>query len=415
MSSPALLQVTGLGKSYRKYSSEWQRIASWFGVQTHPCVDEWVLRDVTFSITHGESIGIIGVNGAGKSTLLKIITGTLTPTEGEVHLNGSIGSILELGMGFSHEMTGRQNAFHAAGLMGIPRKTIVETMTEIERFAEVGNYFDKPLRTYSSGMNMRLAFAVATAFNPKILVVDEALSVGDAYFQHKCFARIRALKNAGTSLLLVTHDPSIVKTVCDRALLLDRGSIIKMGTPDRVLEHYHALIAEKEKNLEQKQQVLAEKQQQMRYGDRRAYIDQVLLMSSDGLCTQTFRVGEQAHIQCDIVFEEPIDSPTIGILIRDHLGNDVFGTNTFYENPITNVVKAGSRLQVLFSLPLNIGLGTYSLTVAVHAHNNHHAENYDWWDRVLIFKVFPGQHEPFVGGTYLPVSVKVVEEEHVSS
>ena len=240
------LRVEGVGKAYRVWGSEWLRAASWFGLPTRPREEHWVLRDVSFSIAPGEAVGVIGQNGAGKSTLLKLITGTAQPTEGRVTRTGRVAAILELGMGFNQDLTGRQNAFHSAGLMGYSQEQIAEAMPEIEAFAEIGEYFDEPVRTYSSGMQVRVAFAVATAFTPDLLIVDEALAVGDSYFQHKSFDRMRRFREEGTSIMLVSHSPSDVKALCDRVILLDKGQVLKDGAPDEVIDFYNALIARKE-------------------------------------------------------------------------------------------------------------------------------------------------------------------------
>jgi lipopolysaccharide transport system ATP-binding protein len=194
------LCVENLGKAYRRYASEWQRVLSWCRAGFAPEEEKWVLRNLTFSVVPGEAVGIIGQNGAGKSTLLKLITGTARPTEGRIHISGRIAAMLELGMGFNPELTGRQNAYHAAGLMGHSLADIERVMPEIEAFAEIGEYFDQPVRIYSSGMQARLAFSVATAFRPDLLIVDEVLSVGDSYFQHKSFGKIRQFKDEGTSV-----------------------------------------------------------------------------------------------------------------------------------------------------------------------------------------------------------------------
>ena len=198
--SEFLLTVRELGKSFRDYGSEWRRFAAWFGLRVRIKSENWVLRDISFSVAPGESIGIVGQNGAGKSTLLKLITGTMKATTGTVAVHGRIAAILELGMGFDPDLSGRANVYHSAGLMGFSRRAIDGVIVDVETFAEIGEYFDEPARTYSSGMQMRVAFAVATAFRPDILIVDEALSVGDAYFQHKCFKRIREFREQGTSL-----------------------------------------------------------------------------------------------------------------------------------------------------------------------------------------------------------------------
>jgi lipopolysaccharide transport system ATP-binding protein len=215
-----LLSVANVGKSFRKYKSDWHRFANWFGLKIKPVKEHWVLRHINFDVNAGEAIGIIGQNGAGKSTLLKILTGTLQVNEGNILTNGRIAAILELGMGFNPDLSGRQNVFNSAGLMGFSAEQIAKSMPDIEAFAEIGTYFNQPVRVYSSGMQMRVAFAVATAWRPEILIVDEALSVGDSYFQHKCFARIREFQEHGTSLMLVSHDLNAIQSLCSRAILL---------------------------------------------------------------------------------------------------------------------------------------------------------------------------------------------------
>jgi lipopolysaccharide transport system ATP-binding protein len=213
MSEP-ILCVDNLGKAYQSYGSEWRRMLSWFGAPVKPVEERWVLRHVNLSIQPGEAVGIVGQNGAGKSILLKLITGTLRPTEGSMRIHGRIAAILELGMSFNPEFTGRRNVYHVAGLMGFSQEEIKKVMPEIESFAEIGAYFDEPVRTYSSGMQVRVMFAVATAWRPEILIVDEALSVGDTYFQHKSFNRIREFQEMGTTLLIVSHDRSSIQTLC---------------------------------------------------------------------------------------------------------------------------------------------------------------------------------------------------------
>ncbi len=407
--SDSILKVSGVGKSFRRYKAEWQRILTWFGIGKKRAVDQWVLRDISFSIAPGEAIGIIGKNGAGKSTLLKLITGTLRATEGDIQVKGRIAAILELGMGFNLEFTGRQNAFFSAGLLGFSRKEIEHAMPEIEAFAEIGDYFDKPMRTYSSGMQVRVAFSIATAFRPEILIIDEALSVGDAYFQHKCYTKIRGFQKSGMTLLFVSHEPGAVKTLCDRAILLDKGKVIKDDVPNKVLDYYNALITHKENKSDIHQFAPSNSLSQTRSGNYQARIDRVELINSDDNPTRVFQVGEQARILCEVSFEEEIDSPTIGIVIRDRLGNDIFGTNSFCSNHSRKAFKKGEQLHAIFSLPLNIGEGTYSLTVAIHAHDTHLSENFDWWDCALIFQIVPGPNNPFIGVAYLSSTVQINE------
>src|SRR5450755_346142 len=216
------VRVTQLGKAYKQYPTRWSRLAEWivpFAPPRHTL--KWVLKDVNFHVAVGEAVGIIGINGAGKSTLLKLITGTAAPTAGSIAMTGRAVALLELGMGFHPDFTGRQNAFMAGQLIGLRTEEIEAITPEIEAFAEIGDYIDQPVRVYSSGMQMRLAFSVATVKRPDILIVDEALSVGDAYFQHKSFERIREFKRQGTTLLLVSHDKTAIQSICDRAILLD--------------------------------------------------------------------------------------------------------------------------------------------------------------------------------------------------
>ncbi len=249
----AALSVEGIGKAFNKYPHESLRVLSWLGFSTPSVIRKWVLQDISFALQPGEAVGLIGLNGAGKSTLLKVITGTLKPTTGRVHINGRVAAILELGMGFHPELTGRQNVYHVAGLMGYTQQRIDGFINEVHAFSEIGDYFELPVRVYSSGMQARLAFAVATAERPEILIVDEALSVGDAYFQHKSFDRIRQFTRQGTTLLLVSHDKQAIQSICNRAILLDGGTVAMEGEPDVVMDYYNALLA-----AHQDQQIVAD-------------------------------------------------------------------------------------------------------------------------------------------------------------
>jgi lipopolysaccharide transport system ATP-binding protein len=241
------IQVSGLGKAYKSYPNQWSRLAEWV-LPSHKSKHQlhWVLKDVAFHLRAGEAVGIVGANGAGKSTLLKLLTGTTRPTAGRISISGRVAALLELGMGFHPDFTGRQNAMMGGQLLGLSVEEILKLMPDIEAFAEIGEYIDQPVRTYSSGMQMRLAFSVATARRPDILIVDEALSVGDSYFQHKSFERIREFRRGGTTLLIVSHDRTAIQTICDRAILLEGGLLVKEGLPVDVLDYYNALMAEKD-------------------------------------------------------------------------------------------------------------------------------------------------------------------------
>lgn len=223
------LRVYNLGKVYKRYPNDRARLLEWLYPARPRHQQYWVLRGISFEVAPGEAIGLIGNNGAGKSTLLKMVVGTTQPSEGQVDLGGRVAALLELGMGFHPQFSGRQNAYMSGQILGFSGAQMTKLMPEIEAFAEIGDYLDQPLRTYSSGMQVRLAFSVATAVRPEILIVDEALSVGDAYFQQKSFDRIRQFRDAGTTLLIVSHNPSTVKTLCSRALLLDEGLVVGTG------------------------------------------------------------------------------------------------------------------------------------------------------------------------------------------
>ncbi|NAT17199.1 ABC transporter ATP-binding protein [Pseudomonas syringae] len=401
----SLLSVKNLGKAYRVYASEFQRIARWFGIPTKPSEEHWVLKHISFSIEPGEAIGIVGQNGAGKSTLLKMITGTLQPTEGNVQVNGRIAAILELGMGFTPDLTGRQNVFHAAGLMGFSGEQINEVIDEIEAFAEIGEYFDEPVRTYSSGMQMRVAFAVATAIRPEILIVDEALSVGDSYFQHKSFDRIREFQQQGTTLLIVSHDRGSIQALCNRAILLEKGTVIKDGKPEEVMDFYNALIAEKENATVQLRE-LEDGSVQTRSGSGEATIGPVSLHNAVGERIEYVSVGEPVSLRINAQVNSAIPELVVGYLIKDRLGQPVYGTNTHHMGCKIADLQAGESLDYSFNFAANLGVGSYSVAVALHTTDSHLSCNYEWVDLTLVFNVVNISQSEFVGLAWLPPVVE---------
>lgn len=401
----SLLSVSDLGKAYRSYRSEWQRVAAWFNLPSRAAEEHWVLRHVSFDIGPGEAIGVVGQNGAGKSTLLKMLTGTLQPTEGHVQRNGRIAAILELGMGFNPELTGRQNVYHAAGLMGFSVEQITGAIDEIEAFAEIGDYFDETVRTYSSGMQMRVAFAVATAFRPEILIVDEALSVGDSYFQHKSFERIREFQRQGTTLLIVSHDRGAIQALCDRAILLEKGAIIKDGAPEEVMDFYNALIAEKE-NATVTVTELENGSLQTRSGTGEASIEEISLRNHAAKPVEFVTVGETVRLSIRTRINKDIPELVVGYAIKDRLGQTVFGTNTHHLGCATHNLKAGELIDYGFTFPANLGVGSYSVSVALHTMDTHIACNYEWRDLALVFNVVNTSKKEFVGLSWLPLDVE---------
>jgi len=401
----SLLTVSNLGKAYRVYASEFQRIGRWFGLNTKPSEEHWVLKNINFAIEPGEAIGIVGQNGAGKSTLLKMITGTLQPTEGRVQVNGRIAAILELGMGFTPDLTGRQNVYHAAGLMGFSADKISGVINDIEAFAEIGSYFDEPVRTYSSGMQMRVAFAVATAIRPEILIVDEALSVGDSYFQHKSFDRIREFQAQGTTLLIVSHDRGSIQALCNRAILLEKGTVLKDGKPEEVMDFYNALIAEKENSTVQLRE-LEDGSIQTRSGTGEASIGTVTLHNAAGAPIEFVSVGENVSLRINITINSAIPELVVGYLIKDRLGQPVFGTNSHHLGCKIDDLDAGETVSYSFNFAANLGVGSYSVAVALHTSDSHLSRNYEWMDLTLVFNVVNISQREFVGLAWMPPTVE---------
>jgi lipopolysaccharide transport system ATP-binding protein len=400
--------VLNVSKSYRRYGRPWHRLCEWLsGGRLAWHGDFWALRGLSFSVTPGESVGIVGLNGAGKSTLLKILTGTTQPTEGTVHVAGRTASLLELGLGFHPDFTGHQNAMVTGQLMGLSVAEVAATMPGISAFAEIGEYINQPVRTYSTGMAVRLAFSVATAVRPDVLIVDETLSVGDAYFQHKCIRRLKEFQEGGTTTLFVSHDPTVVKTLCGRALLLDAGRLVQDGPPDRVLDYYNALIAKREANQEILEAESEGGRMTTRFGTFEAHIAEIDLQGVNGQTARAFSVGEWARIRVRVEFSSPVDDPTIGILIRDRVGNDIFGTNSFHLAPIRGSYGPCDELLVDYEAQLNLGPGAYTLTAAVHTDASHLINTYDWWDKVIGFEVVPGPEPHFIGSAWLPVRLRV--------
>ncbi len=408
----SLISVQNVGKAFRSYGSEWQRVARWFGMPVKPNEENWVLRHVNFEIQPGESIGIIGQNGAGKSTLLKMITGTLQPSEGRVQTNGRVAAILELGMGFNPDLTGRENAYHGLGLMGFSHAEIEQVMAELEDFAEVGEYFDQPVRVYSSGMQMRVAFAVVTACRPELLIVDEALSVGDAYFQHKSFNRIRGLQEQGTSLLIVSHDRGAIQSLCDRAILLENSSVIKDGNPEEVFDFYNAIIAEKENSTVEVKQ-LDNGKIQTNSGTGEVRIVKVTLRNTQGELVELVSVGEEVEIRVKIEVHKPIDSLVMGYAIKDRLGQVCYGTNTWHTDQVLKSLSIDDEYQYIIRFPANLGVGTYSVSIALHDRETHLTRNYDWQDMVLIFKVFNSNKPVFQGSSWFPKNTIEIQKEEI--
>ena len=403
------IKVEKIGKAYKNYENRWSRFLEWvepFKKKRHKL--NWVLQDVNFTVVPGEAFGIIGINGAGKSTLLKLITGTTQPTSGKVTISGRVSALLELGMGFHPDFTGRQNVAMAAQLLGLNSGEICDLMPKVEAFAEIGEYIDQPVRVYSSGMQVRLAFSVATVRRPDVLIVDEALSVGDTYFQHKSFNRIREFREQGTTLLIVSHDKGVIQSLCDRAILLDQGRIIKEGKPVDVTDFYNAMLSDKGKESVE-QEELTDGNIQTKSGTGEAKIEDVGLYDINGQKIEYVQVGETITLRVQAKVCDDIETLVMGYGIKGRLGQDIYGTNTWYTEQVINNPLAGNEYQFEITFSANMGVGSYSVSVSLHDQKDHLSTNYCWQDLALVFEVVNLNEIQFIGCNWMEPKIIIKE------
>ena len=399
--------VSNLGKAYKQYPTRWSRLGEWLLPLRGPRHKlKWVLTDINFQVSPGEAVGLIGINGAGKSTLLKLITGTTQPTTGSVWMEGRVAALLELGMGFHPDFTGRQNVYMAGQLLGMTVDEITLLMPQIEAFADIGDYMDQPVRVYSSGMQMRVAFSVATARRPDILIVDEALSVGDAYFQHKSFDRIRQFRKEGTTLLLVSHDKQAIQSVCDRAILLDGGRLAKQGKPEEIMDYYNAMIAERENETVRLNETGDGKVQTIS-GTGEATVSDIALRDELGERVEVVDVGAAVTLEVKVKVKAPIPRMVLGYMIKDRLGQPMYGTNTHLKGLPLEHVAAGEEVTYRFAFPMNLGPGTYSVATAIVSTETHLVNNYEWRDLALVFTVMNMRRPHFEGSAWLDPAVDI--------
>lgn len=401
------IRIHNLGKAYKNYPSRKARLLEWLVPGHKPRHQQvWVLQDISFDVAAGEAVGILGINGAGKSTLLKMICGTTQPTTGTVQLQGRVAALLELGMGFHPDFTGRQNVYMAGQLLGMQEAEIAGLMPEIERFAEIGAYIDKPVRVYSSGMQVRLAFSVATAVRPDILIIDEALSVGDAYFQHKSFNRIREYRQAGTTLLIVSHDKTAIQSICDRAILLNAGRLAMQGTPEAVTDYYNALIAEQDNYCVRQEEGIDGRVLTVS-GTGEATVSEIVLCNARGQPVEVIDVGQPVTLEIRVRAHADIPRLVLGYMIKDRLGQPVFGTNTHYLEQAIEEVQAGQEICYRIHFDANLGEGSYSVSTALVSTENHLQNNYEWRDLALVFTVTNASKPAFVGTSWMPVRFEI--------
>jgi len=402
-----VITVSNIGKAYKQYPNRWSRLMEWITPFSKPRHHlHWVLKNIDFTISAGEAVGIIGINGAGKSTLLKMITGTAIPTTGSIQIHGKVAALLELGMGFHPDFTGRQNAMMAGQMLGYKLEEVQSLLPEIEAFAEIGEYIDQPVRVYSSGMQVRLAFAVATAVRPDILIVDEALSVGDAYFQQKSFNRIREYRKKGTSLLLVSHDKQAIQSICDKAILLNGGSVAMQGDPQAIMDYYNAIV-----NLRQNETTVKQIQKGKRIetssGNGQISVTEVELLNPEGTPSEYFEFGASTTLRIKIKAHAATQRLICGFLIKDRLGQSIYGTNTDLLECHQSDIKPDEDIEFCFKFDLTLGVGTYSISIALASDGAVLDQNFFWLDLAKIFEVGNHRNKPFTGVAWIDTAVAI--------
>jgi lipopolysaccharide transport system ATP-binding protein len=386
--------VEGVSKQYRIYRQPADRLKEMISRgrwKTHR--EFWALRDVSFEVEQGTTFGIVGPNGCGKSTLLQIIAGTLEPTHGSVRRTGRIAALLELGAGFNPEFTGVENVFMSASLMGFSRVETEAMLPEIERFAEIGDFIYQPVKTYSSGMYVRLAFATAISAMPQILIIDEALAVGDTVFQHRCMRRLREMQESGMTILFVSHDPGAIRALCSRAVLLHAGRLEAIGKPTDVLNRYQKLIMAREDAYEAgepatEETISTEDEGEVsyvyRHGDGSAEVLRVDLLNAAHKRIEFVESGEAVLLRVRARFHAEAEAPVCGFLLRNRHGIHLYGTNTELQQLDFGPVQRGEVVEVTFAFNCWLAPDTYSATVAVHSAAG---ISFDWLDGVLFFQV----------------------------
>jgi len=379
-----MVLVQNVSKLYRQYPRPADRIRELIPFQSRALYHEfWALRDVSLQVEKGQTLGIVGPNGCGKSTLLQIVCGILQPTTGRVVTAGRIAALLELGAGFNPEFTGRENVFLNGEIMGLSRGAIERALPSIAAFADIGEFFDRPVKEYSSGMYVRLAFATAIHVEPDILVVDEALAVGDAVFANRCVRKFQELRERKVTVLFVSHDLALVKQLSDRALLLVEGQIRTHGEPSDVINQYVGLVLERQR-ADREPAEQAGLRAGFRHGDRTSEIVDVQLVDINGFPINTVTSGETVRVRVRSVFHETKADLMVGILIRNRIGMEVYGTNTRVEQIELGRFDAGDQLDLEFQFECWLAPQAYTLTVATQKTDG---SSHDWLDDVLAFDV----------------------------
>lgn len=403
------ITVSDVTKIYRLYEKPIDRLKETLS-PTHKNYhrDFYALNGISFDVKKGETVGIIGTNGSGKSTILKIITGVLTPTSGSLKVNGVISALLELGAGFNMEYTGIENIYMNGTMMGFSRKEMDEKLEDILEFADIGDFVYQPVKTYSSGMFVRLAFALAINVEPEILIVDEALSVGDVFFQAKCYRRMEEIRQNGTTILMVTHDMGAIIKYCDQVVVLNKGNFIAQGEPGKMVDLYKKILANQMDDLSELNDFSGEKAisrkeaakdlpkglmkekltvnpNRTEYGDKKAEIVDFGLLDERGNVTNLLLKGEYFSIRERIRFHGEIKTPIFTYTIKDKRGADLTGTNTMYEAADVKAVKSGDEYEVEFKQKMTLQGGEYLLSMSCTGfENGEHVVYHRLYDIVSI-------------------------------
>lgn len=382
------IKVEDLTKIYKLYDKPTDRLKESLGLSRNKVLsrDHYALQHVSFDVKKGETIGIIGTNGSGKSTILKIITGVLNPTGGNMTVNGRISALLELGAGFNMEYTGIENIYLNGTMIGFTREEIEKKIDDILEFADIGEFIHQPVKTYSSGMFVRLAFAVAINIEPEILIVDEALSVGDVFFQTKCYRKFEDFKKMGKTILLVSHDLSSISKYCDRVILLNKGKKLAEGVPKQMVDMYKKVLVNQldlddqgklTEVVPEKKTVLAadiENQEEWspsfdvnphinEYGDKKAEIIGFNIIDEKGLSSNTIEKGSTCTIKMRVKFHDKINDPIYAFTITDLKGTDVTGTNSLFEKVNVQSKGPGEYQEIAFTQRMDMQGGEYMLSL----------------------------------------------------
>jgi homopolymeric O-antigen transport system ATP-binding protein len=359
----------------------------------------WALRDVSFKIKTGETFGIIGENGSGKSTMLKLLTKIIQPDKGRISINGRVSALLELGAGFQPDLSGRENIYLNGSIMGLSRAEINSRYKEIVAFSELEKFIDTPIKHYSSGMYMRLGFAIAVHVDPEILLIDEVLAVGDQAFQHKCIDKIRDFKRRGKTIIFVSHDLNTVQQLCSRAVWLNGGYVKARGSVMKVIDHYKESIRDQEAEQIAEDHKVIEAELDQRWGGKEVEISKVEFFDRDGISTYQYRTGDALRVKISYIAKQRVPKPVFGVAIHRNDGTHINGPNTKFCNCVTEYIEGkGAVWYEIDRLPLLPG--TYYFTAVVYNYACDYP--FDHHDQMFPFKVLPGCTDEEYGVIYIP-------------